>query len=101
MNGIPMTHPEWVAIGLAMILIGIWLIRWANRNSMSAEIAAATADAAIGALKKRSGSETPNGKPPKVVTYSFRHAMSQVFGVAGFIMVIAGLLLAIFGAFLA
>ncbi|MBR2536758.1 MAG: hypothetical protein IKE66_11875 [Hyphomicrobium sp.] len=117
MTGIPMTHPGWVAIGLAMVLIGIWLIRWANRNSMTGAIADATAEAAIGALKKRgrpdmpadirarlddvAGAPTATGKARKVARYAFRHAMSQVFGIAGFIMVMAGLLLAVFGAFYA
>ena len=39
MTGIPMTHPGWIAIGLVMVLVGIWLIRWANRYSMTGAIA--------------------------------------------------------------
>lgn len=117
MTGIPMTHPGWVAVGIAMVLIGIWLIRWANRNSMTGAIADATTEAAIGALRKRgrpdmpselkarfddvSGAPTATGKARKVASYAFRHAMSQVLGIAGFIMVMAGLLLAVFGAFYA
>lgn len=117
MTGIPMTHPGWVAVGFAMVLVGIWLIRWANRNSMTGAIADATAEAAIGAIKKRgrpdmpseirsrlddvAGAPTTSGKARKVASYAFRHAMSQVFGIAGFVLLMAGLLLAVFGAFYA
>lgn len=117
MTGIPMTHPGWVGIGLAMVLIGIWLIRWANRNSMTGAIADATAEAAFGAIRKRgrpdmpagiksrlddvAGAPTATGKARKIASYTFRHAMSQVFGIAGFIILVAGLLLVVFGAFYA
>lgn len=117
MSGIAIAHPGWVAIGLVMIVIGIWLVRWANRNSMTSAIADATAEAAISAVRKRgrpdmpsdiktrfddvSGAPSATGKAKKVAGYAFRHAMSQVFGVTGFIMIVVGLMMTVFGIFYA
>lgn len=102
-----LTHPGWVAIGLGMILVGVWLIRWANRNNMTSAIAGATTDAAVEALRhgtragpddaKRSGPHPARTK--KIASYGFRNAMSQLFGVIGFISVVVGLMLAVLGAF--
>lgn len=52
MAGFSMPHPGWVAIGIVMIGIGIWLIRWANRNNMIATMTDATTEAAISAMRK-------------------------------------------------
>ncbi len=117
MSGIEIAHPSWVAIGLGMLAVGIWLIRWANRNSMTAAIADATAEAAIGALRKRgrpdmpseikarlddvAGAPTATGKAKKIAGYTFRHAMSQLFGVIGFVLALGGFLLAVLGVFYA
>ena len=110
-----LNHPGWIAIGIVLIVIGVWLIRWANRNSMTAAIAEATADAAFKTLRKGAAPEMPSaiktrlddvssakthaGKAKKIAGYGFRHAMSQLFGVTGFISVVAGLLLVVLGAF--
>jgi uncharacterized membrane protein len=112
---ISLTHPGWVALGIVMILIGVWLIRWANRNNMASVLSGAAAEAAIGAMRKGSHGHVPGaikatyddvasapthaGKAKKVTGYIFRNAMSQLFGVIGFIMVVVGLMLAVLGLF--
>jgi hypothetical protein len=98
-----------------MILVGVWLIRWANRNNMAGQIAGATAEAAVKAMRKGASHEMPaglNGKPgdgssvpaaparsKKIAGFGLRNAMSQLFGVTGFIMAVVGLMLTILGAF--
>lgn len=115
MPGLALTHPGWVAIGLGLILAGGWLIRWANRNNMNSAIASATADAAANAFRKRGRPDMPAeikgrlddvasaptnaGKAKKIAGYGFRHAMSQLFGVIGFILVVTGIMLAVLGVF--
>ena len=113
MNGLSLPHPGWLALGIAMILAGIWLIRWANRNNMASAIAGAAAEAASsafaqgrrpgmpGEIKARfddvKSSPTTIGKAKKVAGYGFRHAMSQLFGVIGFFSLIIGLMLCVLG----
>ncbi|MEQ1652056.1 MAG: hypothetical protein ABL897_06190 [Hyphomicrobium sp.] len=115
MGGFSIAHPGWLAIGIAMLLAGIWLIRWANRNNMASAIAGATADAAFKAIRKGgqlempgeiktrlddvSSAKTTSGKAKKVAAYGIRHAMSQLFGVIGFFCVVIGLMLAVLGVF--
>jgi protein-S-isoprenylcysteine O-methyltransferase Ste14 len=112
-----LTHPGWVAIGLVLIGIGVWLIRWANRNNMAGQIAGAAAEAAANALRKGAHHEMPSaikakyddvasqptyaGKAKKVAGYGFRNAMSQLFGVIGFIATVIGLMLVVLGLFYA
>jgi alcohol dehydrogenase class IV len=114
MNGLSIQHPGWLALGIAMILVGIWLIRWANRNNMASAIAGAAAEAASKALHKGThgipsdikvryedvkSAPTKIGKAKKVAGYGFRHAMSQLFGVIGFFSLIIGLMLCVLGLF--
>jgi uncharacterized membrane protein len=113
---ISLQHPGWVALGIAMILVGVWLIRWANRNNMASVLSSAATEAAIGTMRKGShrgevpsaikagyddvaSAPTHAGKAKKVTGYIFRNAMSQLFGVIGFIMVVVGLMLAVLGLF--
>jgi uncharacterized membrane protein len=113
---ISLQHPGWVALGIAMILVGVWLIRWANRNNMASVLSSAATEAAIGAMRKGThhgevpsaikagyddvaSAPTHAGKAKKVTGYIFRNAMSQLFGVIGFIMVVVGLMLAVLGLF--
>lgn len=113
----PFAHPTWIAVGLAMVLIGAWLVRWASRNNMATAISGAAAEAAIKTLRKGAKVETPReigsriddlrsapgstGKAKKVAGYAVRHAMSQLFGATGFIMIMAGLVTALLGVFYA
>lgn len=115
MPGLTLAHPGWVAIGTALIFIGIWLIRWANRNNMAGAISSAAAEAAIHAVRKGTKPGMPAGmkaryddvtsapstagKAKKVAGYAFRNAMSQLFGVIGFFAAITGLMLIVLGLF--
>lgn len=108
-----LTHPGWVAIGIVLIAAGIWLIRWANRNAMTGQIKAAAAEAASQALRRGSHDQLPSAsgsadedtantrssKGNRVAAYGVRHAMSQLFGVIGFIAAVVGLILVVLGAF--
>lgn len=99
-------HPPWILAGLLMLVIGIWLVRWAARNDMTAAISQATAQSAIGALLRRpaksaKGRDAKEGNATKPVGYAARHAMSQLAGAVGFILIMAGLLAAVLGVYYA
>lgn len=86
-------HPHWIVAGLLLLLGGFGLFRWARRNDSRAQIAAATTEAALNKLLKNSA-----GKAPKPGTAAlFRNAMAQFLGILGIVMMIAGLVLIVFG----
>lgn len=89
------SHPKWVWVGAFMVILGIFLMRWARRNNRERELSGAAAEAAIRALRKEG---KPEGHRKHVNTNTFRNAMSQFFGSVGFILLVAGLLTALFGA---
>jgi hypothetical protein len=95
-------HPQWIVAGVLLILGGFWLFRWARRNDASAEIAAATTEAAINKLRKNSAA-TVNTKPATSAgggaAVRFRNSMAQFLGIVGILMVIAGLVAMVFGVF--
>jgi hypothetical protein len=115
MESLSIAHPLWIALGLVMLLIGVWLIRWAARNNMASAISSATAEAAFNTIRKGGKFEVPGevrarmddvrsaqgttGKAKKVAGYAFRHAMSQLFGIVGFLLVTAGLVAIILGVY--
>ena len=95
-------HPHWIVAGVLLILGGFWLFRWARRNDNSAAISAATAEAAINKLRRKSagiGQPTPVAAAGMGAAARFRNAMAQFFGIVGILMVIAGLVAMVFGAF--
>jgi uncharacterized membrane protein len=95
-------HPHWIVAGVLLILVGFWLFRWARRNSASAELAAATTETAVNKILKNSGAKVPAGAPTaakKRAAANFRNAMSQFFGIVGFLMIFAGLVAIVFGIF--
>jgi uncharacterized membrane protein len=95
-------HPHWIVAGVLLILVGFWLFRWARRNSASAEVAAATTEVAVNKLFKNSASKVPAGgstAKKQRAAANFRNAMSQLFGIVGFLMIIAGLVAVVFGIF--
>lgn len=95
-------HPHWIVAGVLLILVGFWLFRWARRNSASAELAAATTEAAVNKLLKNSAGKVPAAGPgaaKKRAAANFRNAMSQFFGIVGFLMIISGLVAIVFGIF--
>lgn len=108
-------NPTWLFIGIAMAVIGIWLIRWAARNNMAAAIKDATVSATLDAIAKRGRPDMPaevkaklaeleaaegvSGKAKTVASYAIRNSASQLFGVVGFILLMAGLVTAAIGIF--
>lgn len=107
--------PSWLIAGLVVCALGVWLIRWAARNNMASEIKDAAVSATLSALAKRGRPDLPDnvkarmselnaaggvtGKAKTVAGYAVRNSLSQVFGVLGFILLMAGLLVAAIGIF--
>jgi di/tripeptidase len=76
------------------------LFRWARRDDAAEHIAKATREAAVNKMFKGgtpSRSESPPAK--KLATHHFRRAMAQLFGIVGFLLIIAGLMAALLGMF--
>ncbi len=95
-------HPHWIVAGVLLILVGFWLFRWARRNNASAELKAAATEAAVNKLLKNSASKAPAASSTTAknrAAANFRNAMSQFFGIVGFLMIIAGLVAVVFGIF--
>jgi hypothetical protein len=92
-------HPLWISSGIILFFIGVLLFRWARANDVSAEVSAATREATLTKLLK--GGQTPDGQvaAKKIKTNNFRRAMSQLFGIVGFLLAIAGLMAATLGIF--
>jgi hypothetical protein len=91
-------HPLWISSGLLLMLAGFLLFRWARRRDPSATIAVATREATVrklfGGGRKDAAQRSPNLAP-----HYFRRAMSQLFGIIGFLLIIAGLMAAFLGIF--
>ncbi len=108
-------EPTWLIFGLILCALGIWLIRWAARNNMASEIKDAAVSATLSALAKRGRPDVPDnvkaklseleaaagvtGKAKTVARYAVRNSLSQLFGVLGFILLMAGLVIAAIGIF--
>ena len=96
------SHPHWIVAGLLLILAGFWLFRWSRRNNAAGEIAAATTEAAINKLLKNPAAKVPAGTQSpakKRAAANFRNAMAQLAGIVGLLMLITGLVYAVFGIF--
>jgi len=91
-------HPIWISSGVLLIVIGFIMFRWARRNDAMDEVNLAAREAAVQKLLKTPGAKPP-GTSKKRATANFRHAMSQFFGIVGFLLIIAGIVAAIFGVF--
>ncbi len=100
-----LAHPEWIFAGIAAVLVGVWLIRWAARNNMAGQISGVTSDAAADSLRARgkAGAEQLRASEKltreKVARYSARNSMSQLAGVLGFILVMGGLMAIVLGVY--
>lgn len=115
MAGLMLAHPGWVALGLALVILGAWMMRWANRQNIASILADATTDAALGALRHRRRPEMPEeiraridavasapttaAKARRVAGYTLRHAASHLVGIAGFVGVVVGAIVAAIGAY--
>jgi Na+/melibiose symporter-like transporter len=92
-------HPHWIVAGILLILGGFWLFRWARRNDSRAAISTAATAAAINKLRRNSPGKTSPRPVRASMAETFRNAMSQFLGIVGLLMIIAGLVAAIFGVF--
>lgn len=108
-------HPNWIAAGVVLLVLGLLMMRWAARNNVAAQMTDAAKDAALNALRKRGAVDVPDelraklsdlqaasgvsGKAKKVAGYALRHAVSQFVGVTGFLLAAAGALAAVLGIF--
>lgn len=93
-------HPLWIFVGAVLVLVGLWLFLWATGRSASA-----TEQGKLRSIFRRGkiqpnvpSTAAANATPSKTVS-NFRRAMSQLFGIIGFLMIIAGLMAAVLGVF--
>lgn len=94
-------HPRWIVAGVLLVLLGLWLFQWARRNNAAQAIANSTAEAAINKLLRSPArpAEESRSAAKKRASNNFRQAMSQLFGIIGFLLMIVGLMSALFGIF--
>lgn len=92
-------HPLWIFSGVALVLIGFWLFRWATRSDTAGQIANATGEGKLGRLFRRSQPNAPSTAATSKTRSNFRRAMSQLFGIIGFLLIVAGLMAAVLGVF--
>ncbi len=100
-----LAHPKWIFFGIASVLFGVWLIRWAARNNMAGRISDATAESAADGLRARGKAgvdqlrSSEKATREKVARYSARNSMSQLAGIIGFMLVMGGLLAVVLGVY--
>lgn len=97
-------HPLWIFVGAVLVLVGLWLFLWATGSDAAGRSAGSTERGKLRGLFRRGKSQpnapstAANATPSKTAT-NFRRAMSQLFGIIGFLMIIAGLMAAVLGVF--
>jgi uncharacterized membrane protein YraQ (UPF0718 family) len=98
-------HPLWTFSGVALVLVGFWLFRWATSSNTSGRSASTAEQGKLRGLfrRRKSQADAPstagtNATPSKTAS-NFRRAMSQLFGIIGFLLIIAGLMAAVLGVF--
>jgi hypothetical protein len=96
-------HPLWIFSGVALVLVGFWLFRWATHSDTAGQIADATGRGKLRSLFRRGQPNAPStaatNAPPSRTATNFRRAMSQLFGIIGFLLIIAGLMAVVLGVF--
>jgi hypothetical protein len=106
-------NPTLFGIGLAVLVVGIWMWRWAGRNSVNltgAALSTAMASARSGKMPavpddlkghfdKVAGAKSHTDRAKAVGGTVARHFMAKVVGMAGMIGVVAGLAMAAAGIF--
>ncbi|HVZ04689.1 hypothetical protein [Hyphomicrobium sp.] len=90
-------HPLWISSGILLLIFGGLLFRWARRDNAGERIAIATRESAVNKLFK--GGDTPRAAAQPLGRHYFRRAMAQFFGIAGFLLIIAGLMATVLGIF--
>ncbi len=86
-------HPHWIMAGVLLILGGFWLFRWGRRNDSRAAIAAATTEAAVNKLRRKSQTKVQDAQTSSTgrgTAARLRNSMAQFLGIVGLLMVIAG-----------
>ena len=98
-------HPLWIFVGAVLVLVGLWLFLWATGSDTAGRSTDAAERGKLRGLFKRRKSQlnapspaATNATPSKTAS-NFRRAMSQLFGIIGFLMIIAGLMAALLGVF--
>ena len=89
--------PGWLVTGIALTILGILIWRWSSRNNNARELAEASAEATIGALKGGRGETREQVRERR--NASSRLDVTRFVGIVGFLFVISGLLLAALGLF--
>jgi hypothetical protein len=94
-------HPRWIVAGVLLVLLGLWFFRWARRNNAAQAIANSTAEAAVKKLLKTPAlsAEESRSAAKRRASNNFRQAMSQLAGIIGFLLIMIGLMSALFGIF--
>jgi flagellar biogenesis protein FliO len=97
-------HPLWIFSGVALVLVGFWLFRWATSSNTSGRSASTAEQGKLRGLFRRRKSQadapsTAATNAPSKAASNFRRAMSQLFGIIGFLLIIAGLMAAVLGVF--
>ena len=96
-------HPIWIFSGVALVLIGFWLFGWATSSDTAGQTADATGQGKLRKLFRRGQHNAPStaaaNAPPSRTRTNFRRAMSQLFGIIGFLLIVAGLMAAVLGVF--
>jgi hypothetical protein len=92
-------HPLWISSGVLMLVIGALLFRWARRSTAAHRVAVATREAAVDKLFKGGQKSSQQSAQKTLAPHRFRQAMAQLFGVIGFLLIIAGLMAIFLGIF--
>jgi hypothetical protein len=110
-------NPVLLAVGLALLVAGYLLRSWASRHNLTDVATGAAVSAAWSTVRGGKLPSVPNeissrfdfddvasaktnaGRAGKVAGYAARHFLAQVVGWAGFLLMIAGLVLGAAGMF--
>jgi hypothetical protein len=95
-------HPLWIFSGVALVLIGFLLFGWATSSDTAGQTADATGQGRLRKLFRRGQHTAPSTAATNArskTRTNFRRAMSQLFGIIGFLLIVAGFMAAVFGVF--
>ena len=90
---------SWLLMGLLLVVAGILLIKWSNRNDVSDILADTKREEAVRAITGSGPPPDARNKAARKRAFSARQDISRFIGVVGFLVLLSGLLLAALGAF--
>ena len=90
-------YPSWLLAGLLLTVLGLTIWRWSSRHNTERKVAAANVEAALNALK--GGKAETREHQRERVKDSSRLDIARFAGVAGFLILMSGLLLMALGLF--